>query len=247
MQFTYEHIKERFFGARTLVKNNIPEDKIKGKICLDVGCGIGNLLLALSEAGAAKCIGVDTNLKEFGNNYIEKISVEFSISTNNIEFIENSLENLNYESYFDVVTCLDTIEHVKNPKSLIKQMYKALKPNGLCIIDASPLYYSQIGSHLWPFFPRDLLPWVHLYKDFDEYMSKIKIGDWYWKHFTHLNKLTHTKLDSYVKEAGFTILGYYTKSVGKDDFPKFKDKIDQTLIPSLEDLFIEWDHYQLTK
>jgi len=247
MEGSYENVKERFFGARTLIKNNIQKEKIKGKICLDVGCGLGNLLLALSEAGAEKCIGVDVNLKEFGNNYIEKISHELSIPINNIEFIENSLESLNYESYFDVITCFDTIEHAENPKSLIEEMYKALKPNGICLIDTSPLYFSPIGSHLWPYFPRDTLPWVHLYKDFDEYVSKTKIDDWSWRHFTHLNKLTHSQLDSYVKETGFKILDYYTKSVGKDDYPKFKDKINHALIPSLEDLFIEWDLYKLTK
>lgn len=247
MQFSYEHIKERFLAARILIKNNIPKDKIQNKICLDVGCGIGNLLLAFSEAGAKKCVGIDTNLKEFGDNHIDKLSDEFNILLHNIEFIESSLQSLNYESSFDVVTCLDTIEHVQEPRSLIEQMYRALKPNGLCIIDTSPLYFSPIGSHLWPFLPRETSPWAHLYKNFDKNNSKKEIDEWHWKHFVELNKLTHLQLESYINQAGFKITGFYDNIKGKEDYPKFKDKIDHDLVPSLEDLFIEWNHYQLTK
>jgi len=247
MSITHNDALERFFGAKVLVKN-VFQGKLEGKKCLDIGCGIGNLVLALAQEGTKEVIGVDVNLKDFGENYFLELANELGIDIKKTKLVEGMLEDINYdESSFDIITSFDVIEHVQNPPELIKEMFRILKPSGLCLIDTSPLYYSQIGSHLWVYYPRETMPWAPLYKDFDKTNSKLKVDDWSWQHFNELNKLTHLQLDSYIKNAGFKIVKYFTKHTGKEDYPKFKERIDHDLIPSVDDLFIEWDQYILTK
>ena len=99
---------------------------ISNKKVLDVGCGGGILSEALYEKGA-DVTGIDAAGP--GIN-IAKIHAEQN--NKNITYYENTAEEL-YEKYkknYDVVTCLEVLEHVPDPAMLVSTCLKLLKPNG---------------------------------------------------------------------------------------------------------------------
>ena len=99
---------------------------ISNKKVLDVGCGGGILSEALYEKGA-DVTGIDAAGP--GIN-IAKIHAEQN--NKNITYYENTAEELykKYKKNYDVVTCLEVLEHVPNPAMLVSTCLKLLKPNG---------------------------------------------------------------------------------------------------------------------
>ena len=99
---------------------------ISNKKVLDVGCGGGILSEALYEKGA-DVTGIDAAGP--GIN-IAKIHAEQN--NKNITYYENTAEELykKYKKNYDVVTCLEVLEHVPDPAMLVSTCLKLLKPNG---------------------------------------------------------------------------------------------------------------------
>ena len=99
---------------------------ISNKKVLDVGCGGGILSEALYEKGA-----VVTGIDAAGPGInIAKIHAEQN--KKNITYYENTAEELykKYKKNYDVVTCLEVLEHVPDPAMLVSTCLKLLKPNG---------------------------------------------------------------------------------------------------------------------
>jgi 2-polyprenyl-3-methyl-5-hydroxy-6-metoxy-1,4-benzoquinol methylase len=87
---------------------------------LDIGCAMGYLLAIFRNMGW-QCEGVE--LSEYAVNYAREIlglTVRRGI-INNLEFSE---------SYFDLVTSWDVIEHSYNPKDDLRIIYRILKRGG---------------------------------------------------------------------------------------------------------------------
>ena len=99
---------------------------ISNKKVLDVGCGGGILSEALYEKGA-----VVTGIGAAGPGInIAKIHAEQN--NKNITYYQNTAEELykKYKKNYDVVTCLEVLEHVPDPAMLVSTCLKLLKPNG---------------------------------------------------------------------------------------------------------------------
>ena len=99
---------------------------ISNKKVLDVGCGGGILSEALYEKGA-----VVTGIDAAGPGInIAKIHAEQN--NKNITYYQNTAEELykKYKKNYDVVTCLEVLEHVPDPAMLVSTCLKLLKPNG---------------------------------------------------------------------------------------------------------------------
>lgn len=100
---------------------------LSGKTVLDVGCGGGILCEAMAQRGA-NVSGLD--MSEASINVAKLHLLESQL---NINYTHTSVENLldkEGEARYDIVTCLEMLEHVPDPSSVINACYKLLKPGG---------------------------------------------------------------------------------------------------------------------
>ncbi len=100
---------------------NLPEQTM-----LDVGCGGGILSEALAEQGA-NVTGID--LSEELLDIADLHSIETGVSLNYEKISAEALTERQPES-FDHVTCMEMLEHVPDPVSIVKSCSQLVKPGG---------------------------------------------------------------------------------------------------------------------
>ena len=99
---------------------------LDGKTALDVGCGAGLLAEPLRRLGA-RVTGIDASP--------EVIAVARDHSTTvglEIDYRSGDLQQL--EGQFDLITCMEVIEHVADPAAFIRALANRLAANGLLIM-----------------------------------------------------------------------------------------------------------------
>ena len=100
---------------------------LNGRHVLDVGCGGGILADAMARKGAT-VLGIDLAPKSLKVAQLHALEA----GTNGVEYREVSAETLATEqpATFDVVTCMEMLEHVPDPASIVDACAKLVKPGG---------------------------------------------------------------------------------------------------------------------
>lgn len=101
--------------------------ELKGKQVLDVGCGGGILADSMARQGA-QVLGIDLSTKALRVAQLHALEAE----TPNIQYREISAEALALEAPAsrDVVTCMEMLEHVPDPASVVRACASLVKPGG---------------------------------------------------------------------------------------------------------------------
>ncbi len=96
------------------------------KKVLDVGCGGGILSESLAQRGA-EVTGIDMGDAPLGVAKLHQLESGLSIN-----YQKSTAEDFakNHENTFDIVTCLEMLEHVPDPSSVINACAKMVKPGG---------------------------------------------------------------------------------------------------------------------
>lgn len=96
------------------------------KKVLDVGCGGGILAESLAQRGA-QVTGIDMGDAPLGVARLHQLESGLSI-----DYQKSTAEDFaqKHENAFDVVTCLEMLEHVPDPSSVVKACAKMVKPGG---------------------------------------------------------------------------------------------------------------------
>lgn len=100
---------------------------IAEKQVLDVGCGGGILADSMARKGA-RVTGIDLSSKALGVAQLHALEA----ATPNVTYEEISAEALAQDrpASFDVVTCMEMLEHVPDPSSVVKACHALVKPGG---------------------------------------------------------------------------------------------------------------------
>lgn len=99
---------------------------LEGKTALDVGCGAGLLAEPLARLGA-KVTGLDAtpDLIAVAREHAGESRLE-------IDYRMGELADLRGE--FDLITCMEVIEHVANPAAFVAELANRLAPGGLLLL-----------------------------------------------------------------------------------------------------------------
>jgi len=99
---------------------------LQGKRILDVGCGGGILAESLSKAGATVTV-IDLSRKALKVAELHQLE-----SGTSVRYLTISAEDLAKEESqsYDVVTCMEMLEHVPDPSSVVQACAKLCKPGG---------------------------------------------------------------------------------------------------------------------
>ncbi len=146
---------------------------LAGKKVLDVGCGGGILSEAMARRGA-QVTGID-----MGEAPLSVARLHLLESGLEVDYRQITAESLAEESpeTFDVVTCLEMLEHVPDPASVIRACHRIVKPGGqvfFSTINRNPKAYALaiVGAeYLLQLLPRG----THDYKKF---IRPSELGAW---------------------------------------------------------------------
>jgi 2-polyprenyl-6-hydroxyphenyl methylase/3-demethylubiquinone-9 3-methyltransferase len=99
---------------------------LEGKAALDVGCGAGLLAEPLARLGA-RVTGLDASSE------LIAMAREHA-AARGLEIDYRAGELAAHEGQYDLVTCMEVIEHVADPAAFVKALAKRLAPGGLLIL-----------------------------------------------------------------------------------------------------------------
>lgn len=172
-----------FLGRRPMSKMSL----------LDVGgsTGIIDNILA-QKIGQVTGIDVDKAAIAYAKKTFHKKNLHFEVG----DAMQLRFKNKS----FDILICTHIYEHVPNPKVLFTELYRVLKPDGVC-------YLAAMNS-LWPIEPHYKLPFLAWLprKMADIYVKMTNKAERYYE-----VPLNYWQLQTLVKNQGFKINDYTAK------------------------------------
>ncbi|WP_254423174.1 bifunctional 2-polyprenyl-6-hydroxyphenol methylase/3-demethylubiquinol 3-O-methyltransferase UbiG [Psychrobacter sp. DAB_AL32B] len=108
------------------------ETGLAGKKVLDVGCGGGILSESMARRGA-DVTGIDLGTE---NLKAASLHAEQSHLNESLRYQHIPIEALaaTHAGQFDVVTCMEMLEHVPDPSAIVEACFKLLAPGGVCVL-----------------------------------------------------------------------------------------------------------------
>lgn len=118
---------------------------------LDSGCGVGWGTALIAEAGAVSVTGLD----------VSAVAIESARARNrpDVEFMVGDLEELPYDDgAFDLVTCFEVIEHVKDAGKALDELARVVADGGALLISSpNPAVYPPGNEfHTREFLPEEI-------------------------------------------------------------------------------------------
>lgn len=92
---------------------------------LDLGCGGCGILLGLERG---RLIGVDPLM----DRYLKKFP--FLAERGDIEWVSGAAEEVRFDEPFDVVFCINALDHVYDPGRVVRNIAESLRPGGHCVV-----------------------------------------------------------------------------------------------------------------
>lgn len=119
-------------GYQDINTDKTADSGLIGKKVLDVGCGGGILAESMARRGA-DVTGIDLGTE---NLKAATLHAKQSGLDKTLRYQHIAVEQLatTHAGQFDVVTCMEMLEHVPDPAAIIDACFKLLAPGGVCVL-----------------------------------------------------------------------------------------------------------------
>ena len=160
----YLNWKKKYW-SRFLEEIDLNIQSEQPKDILDAGCGPAGIFTILEDH---KVTALDPLLE----TYDSQISHFSKTDYPNTHFIDAPIEALNEEKRFDVIFCLNAINHVADIELAYDRLFSALKPEGLLVVSIDSHKYGFL-KRLFRLIPGDALhPHQYDLKDYQNFLTK---------------------------------------------------------------------------
>ena len=184
-----------------------------GKRILEIGCGRGELSIAMAQAGAASVVAIDI-IPDHIDAAKSRMRSAYPELASRIDFTTRGLTEIERPP-FDLVVSKDSFEHIIDVPAMLAQVRTRVAPTAELFLGFSPLYHSPYGDH-----DRRrtafrhlgiagrliaLIPWGHLFLESQilKRHAAIRSRPVESMHDLNLNKISIGEFRQYVRDAGF--------------------------------------------
>ncbi len=115
---------------------------IKGKSCLDIGCGTGQLMDELKRRGARKTQGFEPSIK---NIKIAKTLYPY------LKIERSTLQKFRTKDQFDIITCIMVLVHIPDLRQTFEKFKSLLNENGKLYLIVENFEYFEKPRHGYDF------------------------------------------------------------------------------------------------
>lgn len=118
--------------GRTLAKRAHTPD---ARRALDAGCAYGGVVFAMAELGVPECVGLelDERLLKLARKQARELGLEGRVQFSSADLLDPAAAAR--LGVFDVVTCIDVLEHVLDPEQAISVLASLAAPGGRLFVD----------------------------------------------------------------------------------------------------------------
>ncbi len=164
--------------------------RLAGKTVLDVGCGGGILAESMARRGA-DVLGIDLSSKPL--RVAQLHAMESGID--HLHYREVAVETLASElpAHFDAVTCMEMLEHVPDPASVVRACAALVKPGGW-------VFFSTLN--------RNAKAWLMAVVGAEYMLKLLPKGTHEYQRFIRPSELSRWCRDAGLATQGFKGLGY---------------------------------------
>jgi ubiquinone/menaquinone biosynthesis C-methylase UbiE len=154
--YIYEYLK--MDQSKGFVRQICKKYNLYGKKVLEVGAGLGNILIQMKLNGI-NAVGIEPSKEYY--EIIKKRLGQHNLDVSSV--IKGYGENLPFDDHtFDFVLIMQVLEHVNDPEGVLAEINRVLRPGGICYITA-PNYLSFRENHyrvFWfPMMPKFVAGW----------------------------------------------------------------------------------------